>query len=96
MRDPKKQEELGDISGVKLMALMSLTAAKSRLRLSKLWHQAVWTWVFNNAGYGLAGPLEGFSDEQILDAHPMIVSSFDRSQTRKKNEGRQRRQQERR
>ena len=65
---------------------MSLTTAKSRLWRSKLWHQAVWTWVFNNAGYGLAGPLEGFTDEQILDAHPYDCVLFRQEPDEEENE----------
>ena len=55
-----QRDYLGDVES--LPARLSLPPAKSRLWWSKLWHQAVWTWCSNNAGYGLAG----LTDVQIL------------------------------
>jgi NAD(P)-dependent dehydrogenase (short-subunit alcohol dehydrogenase family) len=66
MRDPKKEKELGNISGVTLMAL-DITDPHEIENVAK---QVVGTGgtnvVFNNAGYGLAGALEALTDEQIL------------------------------
>ena len=66
MRTPEKETELASIPGVKLMALDTTDADQiQRVAQDVIAHGGVGV-VFNNAGYGMAGPLEGFTDEQIV------------------------------
>ena len=66
MRDPKKEKELGDTSGITLMVL----DVTDPHQIENVAEQVVTSGgvdvVFNNAGYGLAGALEGLTDEQVL------------------------------
>jgi NAD(P)-dependent dehydrogenase (short-subunit alcohol dehydrogenase family) len=66
MRNPEKEKELANLAGVVLLSLDITDPAQ----IERAATQAISTGgvdvVFNNAGYGMAGPLEGMSDEQIL------------------------------
>jgi len=65
-RDPKREKELGDISGITLMALDVTDPREIESVAEQVVGSGGVDLVFNNAGYGLAGALEGLTDEQIL------------------------------
>ena len=65
MRNPEREKELADLAGVVLLPLDITEPRQIEGAAAESITHGVDV-VFNNAGYGMAGPLEGMSDEQIL------------------------------
>jgi NAD(P)-dependent dehydrogenase (short-subunit alcohol dehydrogenase family) len=65
MRKPE-QDELAKVPGITLLALDVTKPAQIEAAARHALELGPVDVVFNNAGYGLAGPLEGTSDEQLV------------------------------
>jgi NAD(P)-dependent dehydrogenase (short-subunit alcohol dehydrogenase family) len=66
MRNPEKEKELANLAAVVLLPLDITDPAQIERAATEAISTGGVDVVFNNAGYGMAGPLEGMSDEQIL------------------------------
>jgi NAD(P)-dependent dehydrogenase (short-subunit alcohol dehydrogenase family) len=66
MRHPEKETELNKIDNILLLGLDVTDPEQIKSVVGKVTNSEKVDVVFNNAGYGMAGPLEGFIDEQIL------------------------------
>lgn len=66
MRNSEKEKELADLAGVVLLPLDITEPTQIEGAAAESITRGGVDVVFNNAGYGMAGPLEGMSDEQIL------------------------------
>ncbi len=66
MRNPAKETELGNVAGIEVLALDVTKPEQIEAAVRQALALGPVDVVFNNAGYGLAGPFEGTSDEQIV------------------------------
>lgn len=65
MRKPAQESVLNTLSGVELLALDVTDPRQIEIAVKAIMAKGNVDVVFNNAGYGMSGPLEGYSDEQL-------------------------------
>ena len=66
MRSPQKEAELPDCPGSRWFHSISPIPQQIESTVARVLREGDVDVVFNNAGYGISGPLEGFTDEQML------------------------------
>ena len=66
MRNPHKETELAKLRDIVLSPLDTTDPEQIKSAVSRAVANGGVDVVFNNAGYGMSGPLESFSDEQML------------------------------
>lgn len=66
MRHPDKEAELNKLAGITLLPLDVTDPNQIKDSVDEVVGMGGVDVVFNNAGYGMAGPLEGLADEQIV------------------------------
>jgi len=66
MRSPDKETEFDKLAGVVLLQLDVTDSKQIKETVDKAVAMGGVDVVFNNAGYGMAGPLEGLTDEQMI------------------------------
>ena len=66
MRNPDKETELDKLAGVVVLQLDVTDSKQIKETVDKAVAMGGVDVVFNNAGYGMAGPLEGLTDEQMV------------------------------
>ena len=66
MRNPDKEAELATLPNVILLSLDIIDPQQVERAAARVVTDGGVDVVFNNAGYGMAGPLEGISEEQML------------------------------
>lgn len=65
MRNPANEKELSAIPNIRLLALDVTNLQQAEEVIQQVTKTDTIDVVFNNAGYGLAGPFEGATDEQL-------------------------------